>query len=589
MSLGFLRRCFPCAPWWRDLAADRAFWGVLLVWACCWFSWILHLQRFASPLPWADEYAFVQSGVATHEQPVTWQFLWTPANEHRAPLTRLWCVVLGRLFNWDYRPMLQVDLALLAMACLSLMLSVRALRGRSHFCDAFLPLLILTSAHQHTLRNFVYAYAMTLAVWCFTASAVLVQWQRRSLLHLFVYVLGALVVTWGGGPAGNLWALGLCVPLGLALFGQTPLRWKVGAIFGLATTVVSSAFLIYTIPVSPPTQVDFRSDSWATTLKAAGKLSVGWMGEPFLKVLYPWALLFLLIPLLYVMVRFLAALYRRRGMVLSGWSELGGLLLTAGLVLVGMGQARGRSPEFWIPRYCALEIPFAVVLFLLLVRCAAPKTLMNCLAVGMAVCVGWNWPASINEGRALRPNQVILVSALRSGHEPLSLLVERYGDYTGWARHWGLNNLLGWWQQMRSARISAFAKSTNAARQDLFWHAESGQLASSLHTVDDPAAVNGHAVEAVADDAAGTAVYTITVPAEGVYKLCCRWRTPAAGHAFTVTIDGGPMMRQDAPEGPNYVPCVLEPGLSLTAGTHLLTITWPGAGSRLDVLELTRQ
>ncbi len=130
MSLGFLRRCFSCAQWWRDLLADRALWGVLLVWAFCWFSWALHLERFASPLPWADEYAFVQSGVATHERPVTWQFLWTPVNEHRAPLTRLWCVILGRLFNWDYRPMLQVDLALLATACLSLILSVRSLRGR---------------------------------------------------------------------------------------------------------------------------------------------------------------------------------------------------------------------------------------------------------------------------------------------------------------------------------------------------------------------------------------------------------------------------------------------------------------------------
>ena len=581
------RRSLRFPAWACDLAADRAFWGVLLIWALCWLSWAVHLERFASALPWADEYAFVQSGVATHERPVTAEFLWTPANEHRAPLTRLWCVVLGRLFNWDYRPMLQVDLALLAGACLSLILAVRAIRGRSHFCDAALPLLVLTSAHQHTLRNFVYAYAMTLAVWCLTASAVMVQWQKRSLFHLFVYVFGALVVTWAGGPAGNLWALGLCVPLVSGLFERTNLCWKACALVGASAVIASSALLIYSVPPSLGTQMQFRSDSWTTTLKAAGKFSVGWMGEPLLNVIYPWALLVLLVPLLYLLIRFLGDLFRRRGTALLGWSELGGLLLISLLVLVAMGQARGRSPEFWIPRYCALEIPLVVALFLLLVRCAAPKTLMSCLALGMAVCVGWNWPSSINEARALRPQQVLLVGALRDGHEPLSLLVERYGDYTGWARHWGLHNLLGWWQQMRLARISIFAKSADVAQHSLFWHAEAGSLAGALHRIDDPAAVAGHAVQADAE--ATTAVYEVTIPGSGVYKLCCRWRTPAPGRAFIVAIDNGPEMRQYVPEGPNYVPCVLLSTLSLEAGKHRLAVTWPGVGSRLDVLELNPQ
>ena len=51
--------------------------------------------------------------------------------------------------------MLQLDLAVLALACIPLLLSVRAVRGRSNPSDAFLPLLVLTSVHQETLVNYV--------------------------------------------------------------------------------------------------------------------------------------------------------------------------------------------------------------------------------------------------------------------------------------------------------------------------------------------------------------------------------------------------------------------------------------------------
>jgi hypothetical protein len=214
--------------------------------------------------------------------------------------------------------------------------------------------------------------------------------------------------------------------------------------------------------------------------------------------------------------------------------------------------------------------------------------LLSCLAIGIAVCVGWNWPSSINEGRALRPQQLLLTEALRKGHEPLSLLAEQYGDSTGWAKHWGLQNLVGWWQQMRQARISVFANSTDAAQQSLFWHAETGALAGGLGVVDDAAAVGGRAVQADTESLA-TAVYEVTVPASGIYKLCCRWRTPAPGQAFAVSVDYGPEARQSVPIGPNYVPCVVVPTMSLEAGPHRLAISWPGAGSRLDVVELNPQ
>jgi hypothetical protein len=591
MSLNERLRALPdvgrVPGWARDLAADRTFWGVLLVWAFCWLGWALYLERFANALPWSDEYAFILTGVATREKPVTWEFLWMPANEHRAPLTRLWGVVLGRAFNWNFRYMLQADLALLALGCLALVCAARTVRGRSSFGDAFLPLVVLTSAEYETLACFVYAYAMALAVWCLTAGAVMVRWQLRSVPHLLVYVLGALIVSWAGGPAGNLWALGLCVPLALGWFEPTGRVWKVCAATGGAAVAGSSGLLIYTTPPSPAAHLPFRSESLGMTLRAAAKFSVGWMGHEILQILWPWALLVLAVPLAYLLVRFLRDVRRLRAAAALRWSDLAALLATALALTVAMGQARAKYPGLWSSRYCALELPVAVSLYLLLVRSGAPKTLLTCLAVGMALCVGWNWPAPIEGARARRPRQIALVGGLRDGRVPLSVLAEQYPDATGWNKDWGLQHLVGWWQSMRQARISVFGQGADAAQLCVLLHAQAGTFSEPLHVVGDARAVSGAAVEANADGAA--AVYEVNVAAGGSYQLCARWLAPAPGKAFTVAVDGGPAQLQWLPVGPEYAASVLALAAPLEAGPHRLTVTWPGPGSHLDVLELTPQ
>ncbi len=174
--------------------------------------------------------------------------------------------------------------------------------------------------------------------------------------------------------------------------------------------------------------------------------------------------------------------------------------------------------------------------------------------------------------------------------------MERYPQATGWLKGWGLQRLLGWWQHMRLAGISTFGEKADMARRCPFVHADSGTLGGTLHVIGDPRAVEGRSVQAEAGPAAAT--YEITVLTGQVYKLCCRWQTPASGALFGVplpgpkfgvSVDGGPVMEQGVPVGPEYVPCVLAPMMTLEAGTHRFRITWPGPGSRLDVLELTPQ
>ncbi len=285
---------------------------------------------------------------------------------------------------------------MLALGCLTLVFAARAARGHSHLGDAFLPGGDSDPPHWYeTVGFYVYAYAMgKLAVWCATASAVLVKWHLRSICHLLLYVLGALVVTWAGGPPGNLWALGLCVPLVLGCFERVGLGWRTCALLGATLVSASSALLIYCVPQSPDEHLAYRSESLRTTIHASGKFAVGWMGDAILQVIYPWALLVLVVPLVYLLVRFVLDVRRLRAGSRRAGATWGALLTTALLVAVALGVARGRYDTPWSSRYCALEVPIAVVLYLLLVRCAAPKELLGCLALGMAICVGWNQPTA---------------------------------------------------------------------------------------------------------------------------------------------------------------------------------------------------
>src|SRR5262249_30700456 len=158
--------------------------------------------------------------------------------------------------------------------------------------------------------------------------------------------------------------------------------------------------LIYTVPPSPVAHLPFRSDSWTMTLGAAAKFSVGWMGSPVLTVLWPWAVIALVVPAVYLTGRFFRDDWRRRLAGLGGLAGLLALVVPALVLVAAMGHTRAKYPVIWSSRYGALEVPVAVVLYLMLVRCAAPRTLLSGLALWAAVCYGWNWPLPTDTARA---------------------------------------------------------------------------------------------------------------------------------------------------------------------------------------------
>ena len=82
------------APGWpANLAEDHQLRPVLLIWALCCVAQALYIKAYGASLPWCDEW-WLTATASGHEH-LTWAWLWQPANEHRAPLTRLAILVLA--------------------------------------------------------------------------------------------------------------------------------------------------------------------------------------------------------------------------------------------------------------------------------------------------------------------------------------------------------------------------------------------------------------------------------------------------------------------------------------------------------------
>jgi hypothetical protein len=576
----------------RGFLADRQLHAVLLVWFLCWSAYGLLLFRYCLPLPWADEWEL--TGVATGKEPLTLEWLWTPENEHRAPLTRLEVLLVGKLTGWDLRFIHHFNLDLLALGSLLLILAVRRVRGYSTLADAFLPLLILTPWQFQSILVYGYAYAMALALVCVALSALITGWPLRSAARLALYFLCVLGITFAGGPAGNLWAVGLCAITVRGWLERRPLSWKTVALVGTGLVVASSCLMLMLIP-EVAKHDKFLSDSLETTIEATGKLLVVWLGVP-LSLWWPWALAAVAVPTGYIVMRTAMAIWRWAGQTESfisagAWLELTFIVAAAVAVAVMIGHGRGLYPNLWEPRYCTLLIPVPLALYLFLLRVRSSPTIPAALAFGMAVAVGWNWPAVISISHEWHDRGLDVVRLLRQGREPLSAIAQEHAQQVGY--DCDADRLLGFLVQLRETRQSVFQEKSAqepvpGLGQSRLWEAEDGRFNDGLSLVEDWKASKRQALQATAMAPPwGTVVYNIEVPGDGTYELFCRLAVPTLNAFLTVRVDDGPMLKRLLPQSRGYYTYRQEPiVLHLKAGPHVVSITLGRAGTKLDLVEL---
>jgi hypothetical protein len=551
----------PPSGWWF---ADPQLPAVLLVWAACWLAFGVFMYHYLVPLPWADEWEL--SPVAAGKEPLSLQWLLKPANEHRAPLTRLEVLVLGRLAGWDMRPAHYVNLGLLALGSLALILAAQAVRGRTILADSLLCLLVLSPWQFETVLQYVYAYSMALALMCLALSALMTGWPLRSVGRLGLYFVLLLGITLSGGPPGNVWALGLCgAVIVRGWLDRKAAGWKAVAFAGSAVVGgVSAAMLIFIPRYAIYDQL--RGESVLAIAKAMVKLSVSWAGTP-LQYIGPWALVPVGMAGLYIIGRVVADLRRvgrRRSLVaanLGAWIDLAVVLAAALGVGVMIGYGRGKYGPIWlVPHYSTVMIPVLVVTYFLLVRLRAPAVLPGILAIWMAVCVGWNWPETIGLVRHWHHPVKVLWKWLHKGEEPLMGVAER----TCCDLHlWDANrrrDFLVYLLMLRDAHLSVFHDGQRVPVQGMghpqLWTANSGTYTTGLQPVLDNRATWGVALMSAPS---GTATYHVQVPVDGVYQLYCRVFVPENEHFLTVKVDQGLAQKRLLPQWPEYYTYCHEP------------------------------
>jgi hypothetical protein len=571
------------------VTADRVFLGVLVVWALCVLAQMLCIQRYGISLPYCDEWDLTPLVVS--KVPITWDFLWAPANEHRAPLTRLIVFLVGRRWGWDWQAMHYTNVVFHALGALALLLAARAVRGRSEMSDVFLCLVVLNPAQFESM--IAYGYIATIATgWtCVVIALAAAGWPLRSTPRLLLYLLAAVGVSLSWGVPGNLWALGLCGVVIRGLGERRSRLWNACGLLGTAAIAVVSLTMLLTVPrVSG--HAPFRSDSWRQFLDAFARLSVCWMGSAPLEVLWPWALAALIVPgsiLLWAGARRITRGWRA-AVGTGAWWDLAPTLAATFLVVAMIAYARGKMPGgVWASRYVALTMPIAIVGYLIMVRSRTPRVIHQTCALGMALCVGWSWPLALWVVKTRHQQVAPLIRAMKRGDSILSTLSS--GDYAvlGLPRELSMD-LQSCLLQLRQADLSIFRRINQRKRRagqplPQAWEAEAGMLGAGLRVVADGQATSRQAIEGRANEQ-GTATYVVDVATAGTFVLWCRVRSPAAGQVLSIKIDQHTWVEQPLPVGLEYGPVKVDTPLDLGAGTHTLTFTMPRSEARLDVVEL---
>jgi hypothetical protein len=105
--------------------------------------------RYGSNVPSWDDWDMVPT--LTGHQPVTLDWLWSQHNEHRIPVPRLLLLGLHWITGIDFRTPMFFNVLAVGVLAAAMILVARRLRGRTHYLDAFFPLVLLHWGHAANL------------------------------------------------------------------------------------------------------------------------------------------------------------------------------------------------------------------------------------------------------------------------------------------------------------------------------------------------------------------------------------------------------------------------------------------------------
>jgi hypothetical protein len=334
----------------RVRSAGRA---VLGVWAALTLVSVWFLWHYRGTVPTGDEWWDVPAAIGSRS--LTWDYLWSAANDHRFPLPRLVYAATVRATGGEFRAISVLNGVLLSAAAGAVLLALRARRGgESRLSDVAVPLLLTNlGMWEPLLWNAVLNHVLASAL----AVLLLVVLSRpgeptdRRVAVAGLLGLGMI----GSGGTGVAYIPGLI--LWLAWVAVAHRRWTAA----VAGAVLAAALVTYFTPDGSPTPRPVRGVPAEQVVRVALQFAAVGLGPVAFRwtPLDPgrWPLLGAAVAGLAVMTA--VAVMRNRGRLGGQWAGLLAFAVGVAALAVGLGTARGDdspTPGYG-PRYTTLAAP----------------------------------------------------------------------------------------------------------------------------------------------------------------------------------------------------------------------------------------
>ena len=570
---------------------------VLLAWLVATGALFYWIQQAGIGLPHNDEY-FAFMPVITGQEALSVKWLWTPANEHRIPLLKLYLYTIGEWSHWNFRASLRINLFVLSIGVLTVILALRKWRrGKSTLSDCAIPFAVLNPAAVDTVICYSFAYPAVLGVMLLAMSLIVSGIAYRYKWAWAIYAVTTPCIALAAGPPGAMWALGMVVAAPFFWASRDLGRTRhLAPVWGICV-IVLVGYLIWAIP-----KTDHHDTFKANSMSEAGwltlKYAVTWFGrQPLLMGGWPY-LGFAMIPVvfwitLYSIVRFVQATRGRtllKGDITQWMPVLSLLVVTLGLAAI-MAYNRG-TIHLWAPRYHYILVPIAVASYFLTVLLRTPRPVAQWLFLLLLGTWAFNWiEIPLNPQFWGEPRQEF-VQKMRSGEIPLAMLAEREAAQTMvWDPGWGSTGMaIEWWKQLRDQKLSVFHR-MQPYGASVAIRAVDGTMDTGLGIVGDEKAVNFRMIRRLPNTAptSGHAIYEFQTPLEQKYQVWIRYKAePDSQKRLTFSIDKGEGEQALLPPSSLFSVVPVMVPRALSGGQHSLDIWFEDEGVDVDFIEIVR-
>ena len=408
---------------------------VLLVWAIMFASALALIAIKGSNVPSWDDWDMVPT--MTGNQPVTLEWLWSQHNEHRDPLPRLVYLALMRFVAPNFYVGMFFDAIATAVLALGLILTIRRVRGRSSYTDAFFPIVLLNWGQA---ANLLWCWEIQFYASMLLAGVLLLIITRGPPHNLVLAVVAGICLVLLNFCGAN--GLGMVPALALWLAYVAARQWRIATIAARRAAVVLAAFAALSFVLVGLYFVGYRSvpfhpsthNPLVVVRTAMQFLTMGFgpgvvgLSQDHRSAIFFWK---------FVCAAVVGVFFATAWILLGAWRKepdqrprvAGLLLFLTAMACLAFGLGMGR--DGFETRYITLSVPAVCAAYIswslfgpVWLQKVMRRALFATALAALAANTSWGWEYA----RGLKSHLSAFEADLRAGVPPY-LLVQRHGYY----------------------------------------------------------------------------------------------------------------------------------------------------------------